>query len=311
MLKITLDFPQFYAVNQATNAQRHKAGFASLCALMPLWHFIQRLCICSVLIPLLISCNHSPNPNAIQPNEVVPVAHEMDLPESPVDRNMQKLVNAYPDFLAKAEGNKIIWKDGTSMIWDDGKGKKSFDQLEADPDLEDMFLFPYPKDSAIFRENYDPGRIRNEAFFKKMYGSTQAQASATLVSAPWITREPALRITNVNGVDKALHAVVKELEQMPAMRKYLTTPGGTFNWRMIAGTTRLSAHSFGMAVDINVQYSDYWRWSPEFKAGKSLVYHNQIPLEIVHVFERHGFIWGGKWYHYDTMHFEYRPELTE
>ena len=25
--------------------------------------------------------------------------------------------------------------------------------------------------------------------------------------------------------------------------------------------------------------------------------------------EKHGFIWGGKWYHYDTMHFEYRPEI--
>ena len=36
---------------------------------------------------------------------------------------------------------------------------------------------------------------------------------------------------------------------------------------------------------------------------------NHIPLEIVAIFERHGFIWGGKWSHYDTMHFEYRPEL--
>jgi hypothetical protein len=27
------------------------------------------------------------------------------------------------------------------------------------------------------------------------------------------------------------------------------------------------------------------------------------------VFEAERFIWGGKWYHYDTMHFEYRPEL--
>ena len=35
----------------------------------------------------------------------------------------------------------------------------------------------------------------------------------------------------------------------------------------------------------------------------------QMPREIVDIFERHGFIWGGKWYHYDTMHFEYRPEL--
>jgi hypothetical protein len=34
-----------------------------------------------------------------------------------------------------------------------------------------------------------------------------------------------------------------------------------------------------------------------------------MPREIVDIFERHGFIWGGRWYHYDTMHFEYRPEL--
>jgi|GEM_PF-645494 len=27
------------------------------------------------------------------------------------------------------------------------------------------------------------------------------------------------------------------------------------------------------------------------------------------VFEKHGFIWGGRWKHYDTMHFEYRPEF--
>jgi peptidoglycan LD-endopeptidase CwlK len=38
-------------------------------------------------------------------------------------------------------------------------------------------------------------------------------------------------------------------------------------------------------------------------------YRNKVPFEIVSIFEKHGFIWGGKWYHYDTMHFEYRPEL--
>ena len=34
-----------------------------------------------------------------------------------------------------------------------------------------------------------------------------------------------------------------------------------------------------------------------------------MPRAIVDAFERHGFVWGGRWYHYDTMHFEYRPEL--
>ena len=40
-------------------------------------------------------------------------------------------------------------------------------------------------------------------------------------------------------------------------------------------------------------------------------WRNRIPPEIIDIFERHGFIWGGKWYHFDTMHFEYRPELIE
>jgi hypothetical protein len=38
-------------------------------------------------------------------------------------------------------------------------------------------------------------------------------------------------------------------------------------------------------------------------------YRNRVPYEIVEIFERHGFIWGGKWGHFYTMHFEYRPEF--
>jgi hypothetical protein len=76
----------------------------------------------------------------------------------------------------------------------------------------------------------------------------------------------------------------------------------------ISGTRRLSAHSFGIAIDINTAYSNYWKWDRVSK-GK-IRYTNTIPREIVDVFEKHGFIWGGRWYHYDTMHFEYRPEIA-
>jgi hypothetical protein len=40
-------------------------------------------------------------------------------------------------------------------------------------------------------------------------------------------------------------------------------------------------------------------------------WENRIPQFIVDAFEAEGFIWGGRWYHYDTMHFEYRPELFD
>ncbi|MDR3247464.1 MAG: M15 family metallopeptidase [Treponema sp.] len=30
---------------------------------------------------------------------------------------------------------------------------------------------------------------------------------------------------------------------------------------------------------------------------------------MIKAFESYGFVWGGKWMFYDTMHFEYRPEI--
>jgi hypothetical protein len=120
------------------------------------------------------------------------------------------------------------------------------------------------------------------------------------LNGPW------LLVTTRFGVDQKLQAVIAELEALgPLFTRYLTPPGGTFNYRTIAGTDRLSAHSFGIAVDIAVAHSHYWLW----EAQGAAVYKNSIPYEIVAIFEKHGFIWGGKWYHFDTMHFEYRPEL--
>ena len=67
-------------------------------------------------------------------------------------------------------------------------------------------------------------------------------------------------------------------------------------------------HAYGAAVDLNLHWSGYWLWD-EGQNARVIRYRNRMPQDIVDAFERHGFIWGGKWYHYDTMHFEYRPEL--
>jgi hypothetical protein len=72
-------------------------------------------------------------------------------------------------------------------------------------------------------------------------------------------------------------------------------------------------HSFGMTIDINVSYSDYWQWSCGCKSENRHLksFRNRIPLDLVKVFQKYGFIWGGNWYHFDSMHFEYRPELLQ
>ena len=114
-------------------------------------------------------------------------------------------------------------------------------------------------------------------------------------------------VTSVNGVGERLEAVIRDLERLPAeFTRYLVPSGGTLNCRSIAGTNRRSMHAYGAAIDISTSFGDYWRWP---KPSADATYRNRIPFEIVDIFERHGFIWGGKWYHFDTMHFEYRPEL--
>jgi hypothetical protein len=61
-------------------------------------------------------------------------------------------------------------------------------------------------------------------------------------------------------------------------------------------SNRLSVHAYGVATDLATKFGDYWLWS-KGEDGK-ITWRNRIPLEIVDIFERTGFIWGGKWYHF-------------
>ncbi len=243
------------------------------------------------------------------------------------------LQSSYPDFHFKLEKGNLIFPDGSSIAFDDGIAKTPQELLDH-PDIFDMFFYRYPSlDSrrhtrsagGATRTNAregrltlptsipyleDPGRVRNELFFRKMYGESEAEVRQHLAPVKWIpsAKGPTLMITTVNGVNKAFQAVSDELDKRPALWPYLLHPGGSFIWRVIAGTDRLSVHSFGAAIDINVARSNYWHYVVKDEAAQ-IPYKNRIPAAIVDVFERHGFIWGGWWYHYDTMHFEYRPEL--
>ncbi|WP_439542292.1 M15 family metallopeptidase [Hyphomicrobium sp.] len=233
---------------------------------------------------------------------------------SDVTAGVARLIAAYPNHLEKAEGNWLVWRDGTRMALDDGGGTKSFADWLDHPDIEDMLRLAYPAGAGplVPEPESDPGRARNTAFFDKMYGDCRkGEVAGSLDTITWLPKKAPqkLQVTRINGVAARLAAVSRALDALPAsFDKYLIPSAGTYNCRAIAGTSRLSAHGSGIAIDIAVALTDYWRWGGTSSGGR-VAYKNRIPLEIVHIFERHGFIWGGRWSHYDTMHFEYRPEL--
>lgn len=223
----------------------------------------------------------------------------------------ERLRAAYPEFVERVDGNDLVLRDGRRIPISDGRAK-SFEERLDHPDLADMFADPYPSGPVTppaFQA--DPGRYRNAAFFTAIYGDCRkGEVEKHLVAVPWLSKHGGgtVRISSRAGAAEALRAVSAELDAGPAeWRKFLVPSAGTYNCRAIAGTDRVSAHGWGIAVDIAVKSTDYWYWSDP--TGRKVVFRNRIPVEIGAVFERHGFVWGARWYHYDTMHFEYRPEI--
>jgi peptidoglycan LD-endopeptidase CwlK len=222
------------------------------------------------------------------------------------------LAQSYPEQIERVDGRHLYFKDGTSMNWDDGRNPLDFQTRLNQADLKDQMSQAYPLTfpTAGPQVNHDPGRIRHQPFFDKMYGQSEKQAREKLVEVRWMPglSNRKVRFTTVNNVHKQIEKVSAALEKLPRrFHKYLSEPS-SFNFRMIRKTKRKSMHSYGIAIDVGVEYADFWRWAAKSKGGTA-PYRNRIPEEIVEVFQRHGFIWGGKWYHFDTMHFEYRPEL--
>ncbi|MCX6159154.1 MAG: M15 family metallopeptidase [Ignavibacteriae bacterium] len=265
-----------------------------------------KLLLIVFILPLFISlkCNEPKNKEITKENTSEQI-EKKDSKQSKLT-GLQKLIKAYPDYLEKAEDNKIYWKDGTVMNYDDGKEKTHDERLE-NADIEDMMKQEYVVEmNGDWKPevNYEPGRIRYEPFFEKLYGNSQSSVTKNLTTINWFGTS--VQVSTINNVDKKLAAIMDDLNKLPEKyHKYFKKTAGTFNYRKIAGTDRYSAHAYGIAIDINTEYSDYWQWD------KSMKYKNRIPIEVAEVFEKHGFIWGAKWYHYDTMHFEYRPELLQ
>lgn len=241
--------------------------------------------------------------------------------------NLEKLKNAYPAHIQSVNEQHITWQDGTKMPVSDGKLNKSLQEKMDTPSLADQaeqWVYPVgkPQNRIDYHPSNDPGRIRYDPFFRKMYGDSAREVKKKLTTGYWMPKifgkRYRFQVTTVNSVHEKLVKISEELERLvavhPEFRKYLENPGGFFNWRVIANTKRLSSHSFGITVDINTNYANYWQWDLQkkglpIKETTPLSYKNQIPWEIVLIFEKYGFIWGGKWLHYDTMHFEYRPEM--
>lgn len=225
----------------------------------------------------------------------------------------QALAVAYPDFL-KLSHDKLVWSDGVEVELGPVRPREQAAAILETPSIAEQFLFDYPLVTNVRKElpKHDPGRARNEAFFAKIYGDCRrGQLKDRTRRVLWLaqTAPQYINVTIINGIDRKIETISAEIEALPAEKRAKAVQlSGSFACRPIEGTTRLSMHAFGAAIDLNASVGKYWRWSG---LGDAIRASHSVPHEIVEIFERHGFIWGGNWYHVNSIHFEYRPELIE
>lgn len=224
------------------------------------------------------------------------------------------IMMAYPDYVTdlKLDENDrvyLILKSGKEILYDDGVSKSPEEKM-LNPDLEDMMepIYPLGPVDKLMDLNHDPGRIRIYPLLKEVYGESKNEIEQNLDVIS--TSYGNLRFNRNNNASLALKAVMDELiplaQSRPDIKAYVAPYSGTFYYRNISGTKLLSAHSFGIAIDLVYNRKDYWKWASREEGQKRL---ESYPKEIVEIFEKNNFIWGGKWGHFDLFHFEYRPEI--
>ena len=162
-----------------------------------------------------------------------------------------------------------------------------------------------PKRSSHFYDALWRTRNRDEAWehIKQIFFlGHQVKVHYTVLVELSLVEEKILRIAKTNAAVKQWINDIKTIDG--------------WNWRNISSTQSRSFHAYGAAVDFLPKslggLETYWLWTARsFPEWWNVPYAKRFhpPEEVIRAFESFGFIWGGKWRYYDTMHFEYRPEI--
>ena len=183
---------------------------------------------------------------------------------------------------------------------------------------------PSPEQTAALRERNRGGnadtRPRSDAFLDGLYGlSSETQAETVMAPVRFLGKTVRVHPLLAEPLARAEVSLRAAEAGDPALRDFIRGIAQIqgYHWREIAGTGRRSYHGYGAALDmVPRSYGGrfaYWRWA--YDAGIEEWWSLPegriwtVPQTLVETMEAEGFVWGGKWLWYDTVHFEFRPEV--
>lgn len=98
----------------------------------------------------------------------------------------------------------------------------------------------------------------------------------------------------------ALQAIAAAAKADPGVLKHVTHFSGSYNYRPVRGSSRLSCHAFGAAIDFDAE-------NLPFSYGPASP--TEMPQQVVDAFDSVGAFWGGLYKsRKDKMHFQWARE---
>jgi len=245
------------------------------------------------------------------------------------------LLRAYPqiekrefkdqDWALLIQGIWFFWEEGRLLPEDERENRSQYsphsfyyykmgpvENREITPELENRIQL------SEIKERTSP-ISRHPGLFNALWNSWDDHSSYEETAFVWIFGKRARVHREIVPILKGIEGeVLGKAGDDPELKDFISrldTVSG-WNYRDIDGTQTRSMHSYGLAVDFEPKsyfgQETYWRWARRRRRDWYNIPSTSlwpIPQVLIDAFELRGFIWGGKWLFYDTMHFEYRPEI--
>ncbi|GHV83829.1 hypothetical protein AGMMS50212_11690 [Spirochaetia bacterium] len=288
--------------------------------------------------PNYISAFEEVNPLEIRSSAMNPLAPDVVLTKNDRGRQVvESLSKAYPKIIkdfAFIDGDWAVKLRGNWYYYADGKflpetARESAAKYSPQP------FYPYPKKLPAWEPPSIEDAARMIAASKQRRSGAVSNRSLFFFDELWNIRSRAeawdqVKSIHFLGQEILVHHVI--LEELALVEQLINKAAKTdkevklwlsnidsitsWNWRNIADVQSRSNHAYGIAIDLvsrnPKKLETYWLWTLQNNIDFwDVPYSKRIhpPDAVIEAFEAYGFIWGGKWSFYDTMHFEYRPEI--
>lgn len=252
---------------------------------------------------------------------------------------LRSLMMAYPDHISGLEwdaevedwrmsvGSRVLyWAHGRLLpkeergTWQKWRAYIDYLYPKDIPDPEEFTPELIARlDSKALNERRSKAPAHHIAFYDALYdGKTRRRIESHITRFDYLGKRVSVHRSIVPQL-KRIEKKIQDLARTNAeVRRFVSSIQSIegYNWREIADSPSRSNHSWGIAVDIlPVNWGKkniYWNWISYWNDKWMLIPPERRwmpPMEVVEIFESEGFVWGGKWLLWDTMHFEWRPEL--